>query len=167
MTEAIVWIKQSCSDLKAMDYLSKVGDEELYCQVISKAQQSIEKSVKALQLYMHGKGYQVKEKVNSHTVRPVLASLKRALLPHGISGKLLGLANIKNLGSLERLEALTPHHDCGRNTEYPYKNMAGNRTAPAEKGVFSDSEIVLYRDLAIRMTRGCSGIISTLERAPG
>lgn len=167
MTEAFVWIRQASSDLQAMDRLNDTNQEELFCQVIAKSQQAVEKSVKALQISLWGKGYQLTKPGTSHPVLPILQSLSRIISNKDVYRKIRGLANINNRQTLERLEALIPRSTGGRNTEYPYQDTKEEWVAPADRGTFDRTmEVEVFRNLAHRISEGCVRIISFLERSP-
>jgi hypothetical protein len=172
------WRVQAKSDLDAARKLAgDLTQREAYCQVAAKAQQAVEKSVKALQSALHHAGFYGTAVGSAHQVSMV-ASAIRAAAPNwpkemkGHRAKVMSILSDPRLKTIKELDSVVPQYPAPgalprRNTEYPFQESPGPLTwrAPAEAGVFSRNEIKRFLDCAQRVQDAADKIVVALELA--
>src|SRR5262249_5934744 len=74
-------------------------------------------------------------------------------------------AGIRSLDSLVP-QAAEPSGEPVRNTEYPFRDAAGQWTFPAADDTFDDTEVKRFRDLSYRIVMNVGKIMAALRRKP-
>lgn len=173
MSKSRAWLRQANSDLASVWRLLNPHDESLNCQAAAKCQQTVEKAVKGLLAALDDAGFLGCNVGRRHDVDRYLALLvRRARFPGEIQRGVNLLFNHQRREEIRAIERLIPRWTepgllAARNSEYPYQPSADVWAAPADPGVFLDSEIELYRKLAYDILRGCEKLVSALQRGLG
>lgn len=170
---ARLWISQADSDLWAASRLYVPTEARSYCQAISKYQQVVEKSVKALAAAMRDRFILVISIGYDHKTERIVSALRQLRSPaawdiHQHVNKLLKDSTIREIKALDALapKRPSPAQLHAKNTEYPYETIAGNWTAPALPNAFSTREVIRFQHLAQRIYVGAKEIVVTLGLAP-
>ncbi|MGK4001590.1 hypothetical protein WMF31_03120 [Sorangium sp. So ce1036] len=178
MRQSTAWLIQAKSDMKAA--LKLAGDRtqpEAYCQVAAKAQQTVEKSIKALQCALYHAGLYGSAVGSAHPVSNVASAIRTAApnWPKELREnrkKVLTILSDARLKTIKLLDSIVPQYPAHgqlprRNTEYPFQDTPGLDTwkAPAEKGVFTRSEIDRFLRCAQAIQDMTSKIVTALELA--
>ena len=164
MKQSEAWIIQVRSDFNAAERLLIEAESKTYCQAISKYQQTVEKSVKAMVAAVNDLGILFMTITPSHLPDKeikALRSLRRAI-------DILDRMFERHSSEIERLCKLAPHWpDDGktflRNTEYPF-SQGTEWIAPAEDGVFTIQEVKLARDTAWVFHRNAINFVQSVRR---
>lgn len=178
MRESTAWCVQAKSDLGAAHKLAgDLTQRETYCQVAAKAQQAVEKSVKALQSALHRVGFYGSAVGSAHPVSRTASAIRAAApgWPKVIKAQRIKVMNILSDGRLRTikdLDAIVPQYPAPgdlpkRNTEYPFQDSPGAYTwqAPAEKGVFSKKEVKNFLECARNVQLATEKIVTALDLA--
>ncbi|MBI1783718.1 HEPN domain-containing protein [Candidatus Sumerlaeota bacterium] len=160
------WFRQAESDLVAASILRAEADKSdrinLYCQCIAKYQQAVEKSVKGLLVSAGGRPRM------KHDVERYVSILLRMIAAKDAKRELMKLFSQNLRADLRAIDNLFPLSETAggrRNTEYPFWIKQG-WIAPADKGVFSRSEIDRFQQTAHDTFYGCRKIVSAIQRGP-
>lgn len=145
MKQSEAWVTQAASDLAAGKRLYQKGDATTYCQALSKYQQTVEKSVKAMVAAVNDLGVHFMSVTPSHVpTREIdaLLVLRRAI--DNVSVDRLAEIFKKYRKPVEDLCRLAPKwpddgYTFARNTEYPFQVGAG-WAAPALPDSFTEEE---------------------------
>lgn len=169
MDEPTAWLYQALADRQAAELFMSDEAGAGRCQAISKWQQTVEKSVKALVSALHdagilGAGFRPRHEVERYVA--MLVRLPRAAGNRTIQHLLHGLLDQKTREGIKALDGLAPQMPPRRNTEYPFQDTSGGWTYPAAEGVFSQEEVQQFRALAHRVQDGAGRIVSVLRRRP-
>jgi hypothetical protein len=170
------WRVQARSDLDAARKLAgDLTQRQAYCQVAAKAQQAVEKSLKALQSALHHAGFYGAAVGPAHQVSMV-ASAIRATAPNWPKdmkeqrAKVMSILSDARLKTIKELDSVVPQYPARgdlprRNTEYPFQESPGPLTwkAPAEAGVFSKKEINRFLYCAQHVVDAADKIVVALE----
>jgi hypothetical protein len=167
--EPTAWLYQAMADRQAAERF--VADEAGTgrCHAIAKWQQTVEKAVKALVSALHdagilGASFRPKHEVGRY-VR-ALTRLPRDPANKKIQNHLCDLLDENTRGQIRALDGLVPQQRPQRNTEYPFQNVDGRWTYPADEGVFSQVEVQQFRALAHRVLDGAGRIVSAIRHRP-
>jgi len=169
-----LWLLQAESDRLCAQKVWADGDYRLYCQVIAKYQQIVEKSVKAVFASIKdfgiaglpGLGY-------SHDLAKLVDALSRLPKSRGtndIQMKVNGLLTNYHRQEILAISRLAPKRPVSagelhrQNTEYPYETAAGVWIAPASPEAFTARQLERFRILAEYVFGGAKKIVSTLRR---
>ncbi|WP_437973835.1 hypothetical protein WMF11_35000 [Sorangium sp. So ce295] len=160
--------------------LKLAGDRtqpEAYCQVAAKAQQTVEKSIKALQSALHDARLYGSSVGSAHPVSSVASAIRIAApnWPKKLKGnrkKVFSILSDTRLKAIKLLDDIVPQYPATgqlprRNTEYPFQDTPGRDTwrAPAERGVFTKSEIDRFLQCAQDIQDMTSKLVTALELA--
>ena len=167
-----LWLNQAHSDLDAARRLFDTDDDSSFCQAISKYQQVVEKSVKAMAAAVRDAGISPINTGFAHEVEKIVSALvflPRGKAPTDIRNRISGLLHEGHRSEIRALCALAPKRPgpgelARRNTEYPFQRPDGSWIAPHESGAFELSDVERFRDLASRISDGSARIVSALER---
>ncbi len=171
---ARLWLNQALSDHHAATRLLDVEDCATYCQAISKYQQVVEKSVKAIVAAVRDVGIRAINTGYMHEVEKLVSALvllPKAKGPTNLKDQIKALLNEGRRGEIRALCALAPKRPgpgelARRNTEYPFQRPDGSWIAPHEEGAFDLSDVERFRSLASRIIEGAAKIISAVDRLP-
>lgn len=173
MTQSQAWLQQIFSDFAAARNVRNDLDATTYCQAVSKYQQVVEKSVKAMVAAIHEQGIQFTLITPAHY--PVdeinaLNGLRRAIDPASVE-QISRIFTDKRRIQVRDLCGLAPQYPRDnttfrRNTEYPYNEglPVGDWTAPASVGNFTLDEVKRYYDLAWVIHRQVGRFVDTVRR---
>ena len=170
-----LWVSQADADLHASKLVYDVADHRTYCQSISKHQQTVEKSIKAIAAALRDADItKVKDKhYYDHNVKKLIEALLHAPMSKDhreVLGQIMGLLNNWQRLQIDELSALAPKKPSPgelhrRNTEYPYEKAPGDWTAPALLESFTPHDVVRFLQLACRICQGTKNIVKALRRA--
>ena len=167
-----LWLTQAEADYDCAEYLFNANNMNLYCHIVAKYQQTVEKSIKALAVALTDADVQtIKIKFN-HDLDYCLNPMLR--LPHSkqnkdLQNQLSGLLDEPTRGDIYALIGLAPRQPAQeqrftRNTEYPFQRLDGSWNVPASPNVFGRDEVVRFRKLAVRIFEGTQRLVPSLER---
>jgi hypothetical protein len=167
--EPTAWLLQAEADWQAAERFKadEVGTGR--CHALSKWQQTVEKTIKALVSALHDAGILGTGVRPTHDVAryvDALIRLPRPVRRQVIQRKLHGLLDQNTRTGISDLGNLAPQYPPQRNTEYPFQDERGQWTYPAAEGVFHQDEVQRFRALAYRVLEGARRIVSTLRRRP-
>ena len=178
MRESTAWLVQAKSDIGAANKLAGGWTQpEMYCQVAAKAQQAVEKSVKALQSALHHAGLFGSAVGSAHQVSRVASAIRAAApgWPKALKAqrdKVTSILSDARLQTIKALDAIVPQYPAPgdlpkRNTEYPFQVVAGRDTfrAPAEPAVFSKKEVERFLNCARQLQLMTDKVVTALEQA--
>ena len=146
MKQSAAWIVQIESDFTTAELLFVRADETTYCQAISKYQQTVEKSVKAMVAAVNDLGSDLTVTASHLPVSEIDGLLRlRRMINNASVNRLAKIFN-QHRAAVESLCRLAPRWpDDGktfaRNTEYPFI-VNGEWTAPAVGKTFTLQEAV-------------------------
>lgn len=131
MRESSAWLTQAKSDLKAADKLAgELTQLDSYCHVAAKAQQTVEKSLKALQSALHHAGLYGSAVSSAHPVSSVASGIRSLapLWPKTIKEtrrKIVLLLSDQRLEAIKELDTLAPQYPkkgdkARKNTVFPF-----------------------------------------------
>ena len=167
-----LWISQADSDWTAAGRVFQPDEPRTYCQAISKYQQVVEKSVKAVAASLRDRFISSMPIGYNHEVAKIASGLRRAGRPNDpfdIQSRVNRLFADHVVREVKVLDALAPRKPAlgalhGRNTEYPYETIAGLWTVPALSGAFDRGDVKRFQDLATEVFTGAKQIVSALRR---
>lgn len=170
-----LWLSQPHSDLAASGRVLVPTDGSTYCQAISKYQQAVEKTVKALGAALHSSG--IMTLPSKYYYRHDVSEMARAMLPLVMTGRRAVLPSIQNILHFRAIQDITklcslaparpqPGTLHPQNTEYPYEISSGHWTYPASPGSFKLKEVERFRSFSFELYDKCSRIIAALDRTP-
>lgn len=169
---AHLWITQADSDRWTANRIFDAAQSRSYCQAIAKYQQVVEKSIKAIAAALRDRlivsipiGYK-------HDAARIASALRRPARPNDptdIQHHINKLVTEYVLNEIKALDSLAPKRPTpgalhGRNTEYPFELIAGDWTTPALIGVFEETEVKRFQQLAERVHQNAKEIVSALRR---
>jgi hypothetical protein len=165
---------QAESDRLCAQKVWDLRDHRLFCQLIAKYQQMVEKSVKAVLASIKDFGIIGLPNMGySHDLAKLIDSLSRLPKSHStqdIQQKVDGLLThyhrheIAAISQLAPKRPSTPGELHRLNTEYPFESAAGIWTVPASAEAFSVSQVERFRTLSDYLYGGAKKIVSTLRR---
>ena len=170
-----LWLSQAHSDLAASDRVLITADGSTYCQAISKYQQAVEKTVKALGAALRSAG--IMTLPNKYYYRHDVTEMAKAMSrPVVIGGRsvLPSIQNTLHSGAMQEITKLCslaparpqPGTLHSQNTEYPYEIRFGQWTYPASPSSFKWKDVERFQRFSKRLYYDCSRIIAALDRAP-
>ncbi len=170
-----LWLSQAHSDLAASRRVLVPTDGSTYCQAISKYQQAVEKTVKALGAALHSTGIMTLPK--KYYYRHDVSEMAKAMLPPRVSDKRGVLPSIQNILHFRAIQDITklcslaparpqPGTLHPQNTEYPYEISSGQWTYPAGPSSFKLKDVERFRNFSFGFCDKCSRIIAALDRTP-
>ncbi len=166
-----LWISQADSDRWALNRVSDSTEPRSFCQAVSKCQQIVEKSIKAIAAALRDRfivsipiGY-------THDVARIASALRRPARPNDatdIQHHINRLLTEFTINEIKQLDAMAPRRPPpgslhARNSEYPFELLAGDWTTPA-LGAFTDQEVRRFQELAERVYGRAKEIVSALRR---
>lgn len=168
-----LWLRQAQADLEAAGHILQPVVASTYCQAISKYQQTVEKSVKALAAILRDAqmaNIPIGFKHDVETQVSMLLRLPRPRASRDIQNIIHSLFDQSTRGDIKALGLLAPKAPAPgqlfqRNTEYPYQDAQGTWHVPAEEDAFVLAEVERFKRLAHRGYDGISRIMSAIERA--
>lgn len=145
-----LWLAQASSDYRAAGILQRNSGEGLHlrCQVISKNQQAVEKSVKALATLLEEARFIrfPQRQLYSHKVDRLLEAMEVALptTKSAVFREACRILQVKH--AISALCSLAPSAPAtgdvhARNTEYPYETAPGAWVIPAGESSFSERDV--------------------------
>lgn len=166
------WMRQAISDFRIAQHIDNDRTPQTRCQAISKYQQSVEKSVKAVLDKLHAAGLIRSGSDRRHAVAryaevlggfPADTKDRRYLL-----NALRRLFSPSVIDQIQLLDSLVPEYPAPntlarRNHEYPFQDDAGNWHAPSDANVFSAGEIKRIRSCAGRLVPRLAKILEALD----
>ena len=170
-----VWLRQAWSDLEAARTLRVRKRPEFCCQVVSKCQQTVEKSIKAVVAALVEQGVLASTIGRKHGTTRFFSQLLRRSPQKPqtkLQGQICGLLNEHRRAEITALENLTPKWPAPgrlfpRNTEYPFQLSDGTWCAPADANSFDwNRDVDRFCSLAEDLCRGCARIVSLSVREP-
>lgn len=174
MDEALAWLRQGAADHAAAGRLDDSGGG-FRCHAIAKWQQAVEKSMKSVVAALGDAGVLHSEIGYRHEVErflKVLIRIPRADRHKDVARYLRALLDERTRGDIRALDRLVPRRPApGQpprlNTEYPFRNAAGDWSYPAAPGAFRADDVKRYRALSHRIVTAAHKISSALRRGPG
>jgi hypothetical protein len=172
-----VWLIQASADHRTANRLLDRKEPWLFCQIVSKLQQSVEKSVKGIVASLQEAGVLAVPIGRRHDVERffgALVHLPRRVENREIQTLIQGLLNENTRGEIRSLGALAPKWPVPgspfpRNTEYPYQDPV-DRTqwrAPSAEGSFNwERDVQRFLPLAGRILRQSQRIVGAIDRRP-
>ena len=169
---ASLWLRQASSDYDCAEHLRKLTDPAMYCHIIAKYQQTVEKAVKGVVSGLNNIGASgVKLRFN-HEVDIYIAALlhlPRRVELREVEERIKRMLSEYHRSEIAALSGLAPRQPApgkqfGRNTEYPFQNPDGSWTVPAVAGVFRPDEIARFHSIALKILDGSQRIIPVLDR---
>ncbi len=166
MTRPRAWLVQAEADLELAHRLYRVGEASQRCQVASKCQQAVEKSIKGLVDKLNEEGL-VGVSIDSrhHVARYVTAITHFTITPasRGLPKQLARVFSPHRYAAVIELDQLVPQYPrpgalARRNPEYPYEGQPGDWLAPADPHIFSSGEVK-------RWLAAADGIVKNMRRA--
>ena len=146
MKQATAWIVQIESDFAAAELLFVKTNAATYCQAISKYQQTVEKSVKAMVAAVNDLGSDLTVTASHLPVSEIDGLLRlRKVIDNASVNRLAKIFN-QHRAAVESLCRLAPRwpddgKSFARNTEYPFR-IEDRWTAPAVEGSFAYQEAI-------------------------
>ncbi len=146
MKQSSAWIVQVESDFAGAERLLQKSDATSYCQAISKYQQTVEKSVKAMVAAVNDLGSDLAVTASHLPVNEIDALLRLRRVIDNASVDRLAKIFKQHRAAVETLCGLAPRwpedgKSFARNTEYPFLS-GGKWTAPAVEGTFTLEETI-------------------------
>lgn len=138
MTLPQAWMQQAESDFRAAQRIDNHDDPTTRCQAISKYQQCVEKSVKAVLDRLHAAGITNAHSDSRHAVSRYVAVFRNVPRTRDTSGLLNQLARLFSNTIVEQvdlLDSLVPEYPAAntlaaRNHEYPFQETVMDWRAP-------------------------------------
>ena len=159
------------SDLEAGKAVLDVAEAATYCQALSKFQQVVEKSIKAMVAALNESGLSIVNIGSEHYPEKQIDALR--LIKRAVSQDLLSRIYIifsgHRLGEVRALCLLAPRFPTSgeafrRNTEYPYQGPDSSWTAPAAVGSFRLEEVYRFRNLATEIVPMVARFVQATRR---
>jgi hypothetical protein len=165
-------MRQAECDYRAAHRLDTDADPRTRCQAISKYQQSVEKSVKAVLDKLHEAGVTNAHSDRRHDVTryaALFAKMPRAGNTRALLNQLAGLFTETIVQQMAVLDSLVPTYPptgtlAARNHEYPFQQSAADWRAPSDEDSFTSGEIKRIRSCAGSLMIGLRRIFDALER---
>lgn len=167
MLQSDAWLEQARSDYAAAERLYQCADSSLYCHVIAKIQQCIEKTVKGLAALLLraqiGRGHDVSRYLTLFNRGP------HARRDRGLQSTINRVFDQEVRSVIEKLDQVFPRwpapgQDFIRNTEYPFQANAGWK-CPSAEGVFLKTEVDEFRSVAHKVVNASIKLRSIAARA--
>ncbi len=166
-----LWISQADSDWWAVGRVYDAGERRSYCQAISKCQQVVEKSVKAVAAGVRDRLLVNIDVGYGHDVSKMASALRRSAPsadPTDVQHLINRLFNDFTVAEIKGLERFAPKRPGpgqlhARNSEYPYERLAGDWTTPALEG-FATTDVDRAKALAGRVFAEARTIVAVLRR---
>lgn len=148
MNESAAWIVQVKSDFATAEKLFDETQTSLYCQVIAKYQQVVEKSVNAMVAALNEvSGPVINIGTKHYPEKQINALLLMKFGNQDLVRHVHTIFSEYRLGEIRALCLLAPSLPPRRNTEYSYPDGRGGWTAPAAAGNFRVEEVYRFRTL--------------------
>ena|SRR5688500_2225198 len=171
MTLPQAWMQQAESDYRAAQRVDNDANARTRCQAISKYQQCVEKSVKAVLDRLHAAGISNQRSDRGHAVARYAAGFRNIPRTRDTSGLLNQLARLFTDAIVEQvvlLDSLVPEYPvrgalAARNHEYPFQHAAADWRAPSDENAFAAGEIRRIRSCAGSLIIGLRRIFDALE----
>jgi hypothetical protein len=159
MTLPQAWMQQAESDLRAAKRLDNHAAASTRCQAISKYQQCVEKSIKAVldRLFaarLVGQGSDRLHRVSRYAT--VLGRFPATPDNRALLNQLNRLFTENVVDQINLLDSLVPAYPApgaaaARNHEYPFQDVAGDWHAPSDEDAFTVGEM--------KRIRNCAGLL--------
>jgi hypothetical protein len=171
MTLPQAWMQQAESDYRAAQRVDNDADPTTRCQAISKYQQCVEKSVKAVLDRLYAAGITNAHSDRRHEVSRYVAVFRNVPRTRDTSGLLNQLARLFTdtvVAQVDLLDSLVPQFPAAgalaaRNHEYPFQKSATDWRAPSSPDTFTTGEIRRIRNCAGSLIVGLRRIFDALE----
>ncbi len=162
---------QARSDYRAAQRLDNHHDLTTRCQAVSKYQQCVEKSVKAILDKLHAAGLIAQGSDSKHPVArdaQTFARLPGATSKGNLLNQLSAAFTAPVVAGVKLLDSFVPAYQKPpapqrRNHEYPYQDAALNWHAPAEASAFSTGEMKRIRSCAGKLLNSLPRILTALD----
>lgn len=168
MLQSDAWLMQAKSDYSAAKILYEQDQEDLYCHVVAKIQQCIEKAIKGLAVLILrapiGRGHDVSRFLaafrrlpNNHRDRSIQSFINSTFNQH-----------VREL--IQKLDQVfpkwpAPGQSFQRNTEYPFESN-GAWTCPCDIGIFTSHEVDELREAAHKIIDAATRLRTLKNRQP-
>lgn len=185
-SSAYAWLKQAQSDMRTARILWETakrdasidaetggqGHSNLYCQVMAKCQQVVEKGIKAIAVALtDNPSVKITLTVGySHSVDQFITPIAQAASQEGDDIDYIQRTLNGNRDKIKNIMALVPAKPPPgvtkrpRNTEYPYHNIAEIEIAPASSSSFLFPEAESSLDLAKTILERAKASVTLLNR---
>jgi HEPN domain-containing protein len=165
------WMRQAESDHRAARRVDDQANPAMRCQAISKYQQCVEKSVKAVLDKLHAAGLIRAGSDRGHKVARYISVLTRFPTTQDSQDLLKQMQRLFTPAVVEQiklLDLLVPEYPSAgalarRNHEYPFQDAAGNWHAPSDRNSFTAGEVKRIRHCATILIGGLRRILDALE----
>lgn len=166
------WMREAESDYRTAQRVDNPSDPRTRCQAISKYQQCVEKSVKAVLDKLHGAHLIRNGSDRSHKVARYASVLTRFPTTKDSRDLLMQMQRLFSADIVEQIrlsDSLVPEYPApgalaARNHEYPFQDPSGEWHAPCDAGAFTVGEIKRIRRCAAVLVRGLRRILDSLDR---
>ncbi len=176
---ANAWLEQAESDMRVATILKNKIEADasgfeshfyLYCQIIAKCQQVVEKAIKAIIAELDYRRLVPFTIGFTHTVDPIINRILIAPARHKDSLQPIQATLKNNLPDIRAVMELAPHGRAGaqnpKNTEYPYSNSSNVLIAPASRNAFQWDEVQRYHRTAGLIKKKASELIDVVKVTP-
>jgi hypothetical protein len=175
MTLPEAWMREAESDYRAAQRVDNESDPQTRCQAISKYQQCVEKSVKAVLDKLYAAGLVRNGSDRSHKVARYVSMLTRFPVTKDSRDLLKQMQRLFTPAvgeQIELLDSLVPEYPATgslakRDHEYPFQDAAGNWHAPCDDDAFTAGEIKRIRHCAGVVVRSLRRVLVGLDRLYG
>jgi predicted transcriptional regulator len=173
MTLPQAWMQQAESGYRAALRLDNPPDARTRCQAISKYQQCVEKSVKAVLDKLYSAGLIRSGSDRSHKVSryaSVLTSIPATTRDsRDLFQQMQRIFTSSVVEQIRILDSLVPEYPvtgalARRNHEYPFQDPTGNWHAPSELNAFTLGELKRIRNCAGALIQSLRRILDALDR---
>lgn len=171
MSLPAAWMLQARSDYRAAQRLDNHQDATTRCQAVSKYQQSVEKSIKAILDKLAAARVIAQGSDSRHPVARYAQTF--SLAPRdknnrNLLNQLSATFTATAIDGVKLLDSFVPVYQKPptpqrRNHEYPYQDAALDWHAPAEATAFSTGEMKRIRDCAGRLMNRLPRILTALD----
>lgn len=168
MTQSEAWMIQVQSDQLAGHTVFNAQEAATFCQAISKYQQVVEKSIKAMVAALTESGVAAVNIGSDHYPEKQIDALlliKRAI-GQDLIAQIRAVFSPYRLGEIRALCLLAPRLPPRRNTEYPYPDGQGGWTAPAVQGSFTAAEVYRFRRLSDQLVPIVGRFVQSVRLRP-
>jgi HEPN domain-containing protein len=172
MTLPEAWMRQAESDYRTAQRVDNQSDPRTWCQAISKYQQCVEKSVKAVLDKLYAAGLIRNGSDRSHKVARYVSVLTRFPATEDnrdLVKQMRRLFTTVVVEQIRLLDSLVPEYPAtgafaSRNHEYPFQDATGDWHGPCDGDAFTAGEIKRIRHCAAVLVHGLRRILNALER---
>ena len=171
MTLPQAWMQQAESDYRTAQRVDNEADERTRCQAISKYQQCVEKSVKAVLDKLYDARITNAHSDSRHHVAryaAVFTNIPRTAQTGVLLNQLARLFTDSVIRQINLLDSLVPQYPAAgalaaKNHEYPFQQTVVDWRAPSDEDAFTAGEIRRIRNCAGSLIIGLRRIFDALE----